>query len=192
MLEKQYVRFKSGEWQAGPNNLYSGNFSLRKEHLIAVGGFDVGFVRQEDVELGFRLEKHGLHFLFVAEADGWHRPTRTWQSWYTTPHTYGIRDVQMARDKGVDQAMALARKHYAERNAVTRSLAKICVGGKLREAITFGAMVPLIHLSDRIGLRTMSLALCSLVFNLRYFQGMSQEMGGARQMWTAIAAKAGS
>lgn len=191
MLEKQYSRFRSGEWEAGPNNLYSGNFSVRRVFLLEVGGFDEKFKRQEDVELGFRLAGAGLCFRFDANADGYHRPTRTYESWYTTPNTYGHRDVQMARDKGQDQAMTLARKHYAERSRLTRFLAKTCIGRPILEPLLFGLLKPGIPLTDKIGLRRVSLALCSLAFNLRYLQGMSQEMGGARKMWAAIAAPPG-
>jgi GT2 family glycosyltransferase len=187
MLERQYTRFRSGEWQAGPNNLYSGNFSVRRKHLIACGGFDEKFKRQEDVELGYRLEKLGLHFRFEGEADGYHRPVRTYESWYTTPYLYGVRDVQMAKEKGQEQALILARKHYRERNRLTRLLAKLCIGRPGLEPLTFGVLKPAIPLTDRIGLRKLSLALCSLTFNLRYLQGMAKEMGGAKTMWEALA-----
>ena len=187
MLERQYTRFRSGEWQAGPNNLYSGNFSVRRKYLIGCGGFDETFKRQEDVELGYRLEKLGLHFRFEGAADAFHRPVRTYESWYTTPYLYGVRDVQMAKEKGQQQALILARKHYRERNCLTRLLAKLCIGRPGLEPLTFGVLKPAIPLTDRIGLRTVSLALCSLTFNLRYLQGMAKEMGGARSMWEALA-----
>lgn len=186
MLESQYARFRSGEWQAGPNNLYSGNFSVRRKHLIEVGGFDENFKRQEDVELGFRLASLGLEFRFEPTADGYHRPERTFESWYTTPYLYGIRDVQMARDKGQEQALALARKHYRQRSLLTRMLAKVSIGRRVLEPLVFGLLKPGIPLTDRIGLRRLSLLLCSLTFNLRYLQGMAQEMGGARRMWEII------
>jgi glycosyltransferase involved in cell wall biosynthesis len=190
MLEKQYARFRSGEWQAGPNNLYSGNFSVRRKDLIEVGGFDVSFKRQEDVELGFRLAAHGLHFLFEGDADGYHRPVRTYESWYNTPYLYGVRDVEMARDKGQDQAFELARKHYGERNRITRLLARIFVGKPALEALLFGILKPAPLVLDKIGLRKPALGLCSLLFNLRYLQGMATEIGGARRMWQMMAVKA--
>lgn len=182
MLQKQYTHFLNGTWNVGPNNLYSGNFSLRREHLLAVEGFDERFTRQEDVELGFRLAHHGLHFAFNAKADGIHRPTRPFASWYKTPFEYGRRDVQMSRDIGEDRAMAMAARHFRERNRLTQLLAKLCIGTPALEALVLGACRLLI----RFGGRKIALPACSLLFNLRYLQGMCQELGGRRKLWQAI------
>ncbi|MEV8225544.1 glycosyltransferase [Streptomyces sp. NPDC079167] len=45
--------------------LYGCNVSVRKEHLLAVGAFDVNIRKWsfEDVELGYRLHRHGLTFV---------------------------------------------------------------------------------------------------------------------------------
>jgi glycosyltransferase involved in cell wall biosynthesis len=192
MLECQYARFRSGEWKAGPNNLYSGNFSVRRRHLIDVGGFDEKFVRQEDVELGFRLAAHSLRFRFEPAAQAFHRPERTFESWYKTPYVYGIRDVQMARNKGQAYALHLARKHYRERNLFTRMCARICIGRPVLEPLALWLLKPLLLLTDRAGVRWLSMRLCSLLFNLRYLQGMAHEMGGARKMWEAMRGKSGN
>ena len=182
MLQKQYDNFTGGVWEAGPNNLYSGNFSLRREHLLAVGGFNEQFTRQEDVELGFRLSEQGLHFLFSMKAGALHRPTRPFASWYKTPFEYGRRDVQMARDGGEARAMELARRHYGERNLATRTAAKLCIGRPALESLVLGASRFVIQ---RGGPR-FSMSACSLLFNLRYLQGMCQELGGRRKLWQAI------
>lgn len=187
MLEKQYVRFNSGEWQAGPNNLYSGNFSVRRMWLLKCGGFDPSFKRQEDVELGFRLEKLDLHFRFDATANGFHRPERTFESWYQTPYLYGVRDVQMARDKGQTVAMEMAARHYRERNRVTRTLARLCIGKPFIEGALISSLRITIPTLDALGLQRIALPTCSLAFNLRYLQGMSHELGSAGRMWSALA-----
>jgi len=182
MLQKQYENFVAGVWTAGPNNLYSGNFSLRREHLLQSGGFNEAFTRQEDVELGFRLERQGLHFLFCPEAIGIHRPTRSFESWYRTPYEYGRRDVQMAREGGEERAIALARKHYAERNRLTRMMARLCIGHALLERSVLGSG----RAAVRIGGRKVALTACSLLFNLRYLQGMCEELGGRQRLWSAL------
>ena len=186
MLERQYSRFRSGEWEVGPNNLYSGNFSVGREHLLTAGGFDENFKRQEDVELGFRLASLGMHFQFVPEADGIHRPTRSYDSWLSSPYLYGIRDVQMARDKGEMRSMELARKHYRLRNMVTRILARTCIGRPMLEPALFASLTPLPLALDRIGQRRSALTACSLLFNLLYLRGMAGEFGGAAAMWREL------
>ena len=188
MLQKQYDKFVAGVWEAGPNNLYSGNFSLRREHLLAVGGFNEHFTRQEDVELGFRLAQQGLHFLFSMKANALHRPTRPFASWYKTPFEYGKRDVQMARDGGEARALELARRHYGERNLATRIAAKVCIGRPALESAVFGAS----RAVAQHGGESVALTACSLLFNLRYLQGMAQELGGRRKLWQAINEKQGN
>ena len=185
MLQRQYDKFASGAWEAGPNNLYSGNFSLRREHLLKVGGFNEQFTRQEDVELGFRLAQQGLHFVFSMKAAALHRPTRTFESWYKTPYEYGKRDVQMARDGGEAQAMELARRHFGERNLATRLAARLCIGRPGLESLFLSAGRAAVH----SGGRKIALVSCSLVFNLRYLQGMSHELGGRAKLWQAIRGK---
>lgn len=187
MLERQYARFCSGEWEAGPNNLYSGNFSVRRRHLLDCGGFDERYRRQEDVELGFRLHALGLRFRFEPRANGLHRPGRTYKSWYDTPFLYGKRDVEMHRDKGEGAAMELARKHYRERNWLTRVLARSLVGRGIGERVLFAVLRPAIPAMDRWRMHRLGLLVCSLTFNLRYLQGMAREMGGARTMWRSLA-----
>jgi GT2 family glycosyltransferase len=182
MLQKQYENFEAGIWEAGPNNLYSGNFSVRREHLLAVGGFNEEFTRQEDVELGFRLAKHGLHFQFSMRANGVHRPTRSFESWYRTPYEYGRRDVQMARDGGEERVLALTRKHYRERSRLTRIAARICTGKPAVQS----AVLAVGRAGAQFGSRKVALAACSLLFNLRYLQGMSDELGGRHRLWAAL------
>jgi len=188
MLERQYVHFRAGEWNAGPNNLYSGNFSIRREHLLQVGGFNESFKRQEDVELGFRLEKLGLCFKFDHRANGFHRPDRTFTAWCNIPYAYGRHDIEMARDQGEDRAIDLARVHYKGRNKLTRLMARTCIGRGPLQTVMLGCLKTAIPLSDRIGMRKFGLILCSLLFNLRYLQGMCEQIGGARAMWRELGA----
>lgn len=186
MLERQYINFRSGYWGVGPNNLYSGNFSVRKQYMVDCGGFDPQFKRQEDVELGFRLEKLGLHFAFCSDAIGYHRPVRSFDSWLQSPYLYGIRDVQMTRDKGENSSMNLARKHYSQRNALTRFLARSYIGNPISENRLFKFLSASILFWDGIGIRKISLGFCSILFNLRYLQGMAHEIGGSKKMWDEL------
>jgi len=183
MLQKQYANFTAGVWQIGPNNLYSGNFSVSRSALLEVGGFNENFTRQEDVELGFRLEKHGLRFQFSAEANGIHRSSRPFKSWYRTPFEYGKRDVQMSREQeDGDRIMVWARKNYSERNRLTKFLAKLAIGAPLLEAGVLAAVRGLVF----YGGRKVALLACSLLFNLRYLQGMCQELGGRTTLWHTL------
>ena len=100
-----------------------------------------------------------------------------------TPFEYGRRDVQMARDGGEARAMELARRHYGERNLATRTAAKLCIGRPALESLVLGASR--FAIQKRRNPR-FSMPACSLLFNLRYLQGMCQELGGRRKLWQAI------
>jgi glycosyltransferase involved in cell wall biosynthesis len=182
MLQKQYVNFITGKWDTGPNNLYSGNFSVSRENLLAVGGFEEKFTRQEDVELGFRLEKHGCHFKFCAEAEAIHRPTRTFASWYKTPYEYGRRDVQMARDLGEGHMITMARDNFKSRNRLTRTIASIAIGRPALESL----VLKIGSAAAQSSSRKIALPACSLLFNLRYLQGMCSELGGRQKLWSTL------
>ena len=182
MLQKQYANFVAGVWEAGPNNLYSGNFSILREHLLGIGGFNEKFTRQEDVELGFRLSHKGMKFCFNPRSNGIHRPTRSFSSWYKTPFEYGRRDVQMAREGDEKEVVRLARMHYQERNIITRSLAHLCIGRPFMESLILNSGCHLVQHSPR----KIALKVCSMLFNLRYLQGMSEELGGRNELWTTL------
>lgn len=65
---------------------YSGNFSVRRDALLALGGYDETFrvYGKEDVELGWRLRASGVRLVFCSEALAWQR--------------YGKDAVALARD----------------------------------------------------------------------------------------------
>lgn len=63
------------DWLTDPWRLtYTGNLSLRRRLLDAVGGFGQDFVGWglEDVDLGYRLHRHGGRFVFSRFAVGYH------------------------------------------------------------------------------------------------------------------------
>lgn len=182
MLQKQYVNFVNGVWEVGPNNLYSGNFSVHRKALLDVGGFNEQFTRQEDVELGFRLERLGMRFAFSAEANGIHRSSRAFASWYKTSFEYGRRDVQMSHEEGGERVLEWAKQNYRERNRLTKMLAKLAIGVPVLEATLFASVRGLVFYAPR----RVALIGCSLLFNLRYLQGMCQELGGRSALWHAL------
>ena len=69
MIEKQYWAMKLGYWGATAKQFYTGNASVQRKHLVAVGGFDESLRRAEDIELGFRLADIGLEFHFAARCN---------------------------------------------------------------------------------------------------------------------------
>lgn len=171
MLQKIYDMFRpGGEYAgqlAGPHHFYSGNASLRREWLVAVGGFDVNYSRQEDVELAVRLQRQcGVHFVFDFRAEGKHRPQRSFDSWLRIPNAYGTLDAQRVRAGLLSWSEVEA--NINKRNVGTRFLTRVCakfpvilpgIVGLLRRSVT-----PLY----RAGNRSSALAALSAVYNVIY------------------------
>ncbi|MDX1934499.1 MAG: glycosyltransferase family 2 protein [Capsulimonadales bacterium] len=185
MLAEQYHNFREGIWEgAGPHHFYSGNASVRRRHLLAVGGFDETFKRQEDVELAFRLERQcGVRFVFDGEAAGWHRPQRSFASWKKVPYEYGRLDVVRARRGDVD--WELVRHSYHSRNPLTRVLAQVAMTVPVLEPSLETGLLTLTRVLYRFRQgrsETQALLPLSVLFNLRYLKGAREEIGGARPL----------
>ena len=56
MLAKQYDAMEAGHYDATARQFFTGNASLRREHVLAAGGFDPARRRAEDIELAYRLD----------------------------------------------------------------------------------------------------------------------------------------
>ena len=182
MLEKQYTAWRTGEWQGcGPHHFYSGNASLRRAHLQAVGGFDEQFPRQEDVELAVRLERHcGVRFVYDAQAQGIHRPQRRFASWLAVPYAYGQLDVVRAR-RG-DASWETVRHGYHARNVLTRRLADLVLAAPFLRAPLRALLLGAARLAYRAHRAGPAFAALSVIYNLRYLEGAQAELGARAEM----------
>jgi glycosyltransferase involved in cell wall biosynthesis len=187
MLQKQYDSWKNGTWaehECGPHNFYTGNASVRREYILAVGGFDEGFTRQEDVELATRLERVcGVYFRFEPAAAALHRPLRSFASWLKVPHAYGKLDVVRAQ-RG-DASWDVVRQGYVARQKATRLLADIAlprprVGQALRGLLKRGAQ--LVYAMPSGKARRAGLGALSALYNIHYLEGARDELGS----WDAL------
>jgi glycosyltransferase involved in cell wall biosynthesis len=186
MLEKQYSNWRSGEWEgAGPNHFYSGNASVRREHIVAVGGFDESFKRQEDVELAVRMRNEcGVHFIFDAEAIGIHRPHRTFKSWLNVATAYGALDVFRTQSK---TGLSVAAVQYFQRNRLTKWLSRITLSCPSLASPLRTFLLGVVKISYKLGVNKVSIALLSVIYNLRYLES-AQEAIGRTEMLRLIAA----
>lgn len=189
MLEKQYAQFASGAWaKAGPNHFYTGNASVRRDLLLAVGGFDEGFTRQEDVELAVRLMKQQqVAFKVELAANAIHRPDRTFESWLKTPYAYGSLDVIRAQRR--DTSWRTIRHAFVARNALTRLCIRLAVGrpkvGSALQSILKATALLVDSLFGLLG-QKLGIALLSVIYNVRYMEGASEQLGDASALWQQI------
>jgi glycosyltransferase involved in cell wall biosynthesis len=177
MLMKQYCAMQAGVWSPTARQFYTGNTSLARQHLIAAGGFDARFRRAEDLELGFRLARRGLHFVFNPAAIGYHYAERSFRSWLEIPYSYGRNDIIFARE-GETWIVPVLKQEFQQRNRLLRHFVRLCIDRLRLSRLIVATLRSLASSTYRVGLRKLSRFALSAVFNLRYYQGVVDELGG--------------
>lgn len=77
----------------------SGNLSVRRQDILAAGGFDPRFreYNHEDVELGYRLSRRGLSFVYLPAALGYHNFQKTFVQGCWDAYGDGRSSLMLAR-----------------------------------------------------------------------------------------------
>jgi GT2 family glycosyltransferase len=184
MLEKQYAALLRGQWTATARQFYTGNTSLPRKALLESGGFDERFRRAEDIELAYRLEQQGLEFTFSIEAAGYHYAERSFASWLQTPYAYGRHDIIFSRERQ-ESLLGFVHEEFQNRNVLIRSLVRLCLDRPRLSGTVLAVAKPLADLSYGMGGagRKIAQAAYSAIFNLRYYQGIADELGGRRSFF---------
>jgi GT2 family glycosyltransferase len=185
MLMKQYRAMLNGVYHATARQFYTGNTSLRREHLVAAGGFDERFRRAEDVELAYRLERRGIEFLFNPDAIGYHYANRSFRSWIDIPYVYGRNDVMFARESQ-EWLLPTVQEEFTTRNVLTRALVHACIDRPWVTQLVLEGLQYLGIVSHHIGARAVAQAIYSAIFNLRYYQGLADELGGKTKLFAGM------
>lgn len=177
MLKKQYDEQARGLWQTSARQFYTGNASVKRNVLVATGGFDTTFRRAEDVELGYRLADRGVGFVFAQSAVGWHYAERSFQSWLATGHAYGRNDAIFARDRGQAWIASTVREEFDQRSYPLRKLIGLCIAepwlaGPIKRAICGAAIAAGVARLSRA-----ESAGYSALFSIQYYRGFADEMG---------------
>lgn len=173
-LDKRHARMKSGARIRG-HELFSGNVSMRKRDYLAVGGFDVSLRRGHDAELGLRLERAGVRFVFSDAC--WSR------------HETDCHDDRWWRDRAVLYgriACRVSRKHPDVPHANPWELAKEMNRG-LRPCIALAARWPkaavwagsgilfIAKVFFALGFERLAMTGVSATYTMDYFRGLVDE-----------------
>ncbi|GAB4425094.1 MAG: glycosyltransferase family 2 protein [Chloroflexi bacterium OHK40] len=185
MLMKQYTAMQEGHWEPTARQFYTGNTSVARSHLIEAGGFDERFRRAEDVELAYRLRQRGVRFVFQPEAIVYHYADRSFRSWLEIPYAYGRNDVIFSRERETWILQTMQRE-FGERNALTRFIVHTCLDRGIASRAVQAALKQVANLSYQLGSETISRAALSAIFNLRYYQGVADELGGRNAFFGAM------
>lgn len=179
-LLRQYDAMQRGDWAPTFRQFYTGNASLSRATFARAGGFDTRFRRAEDVELSYRLYEDGCRFEFNPLAIGWHYADRSFKSWLSNARHYGVNDVVFARDHGRSCFLDFVRDEFPERNRLIRwtvraSIARPRLTPAVQSALNAGAQG-----CARVRATGLARALLSATYNLAYYRGVADELGGAR------------
>jgi GT2 family glycosyltransferase len=172
-LAAQYEAMTEGRWQPTPWQFYTGNASVGLAWLRAAGGFDPAYKRAEDVHLAFRLEKLGCEFVFNPRAAGAHFASRPYSSWLDAAYQYGRNDICFG--KGEERAAT----EFRSRHPLTRALVRWALRHRKPVRRLPALTVVAIRAAEHLGLESLGHQLCSAVFNLQYWFGVSDLLGSA-------------
>lgn len=187
-LHKQYQAMLAGDYACTQRQFFTANASLRRQMFLNAGGFDHEFRRAEDVELAWRLSGAGARFLFEPRAEVLHYAERRFASWRQNAYDYGRYDVVMGQRKSLP-VFDLACSEFHHRRLANRWLARACVGRKRLGDVTVLGLSAAVHLADGLGADRLASFALSSIFNVRYWQGVRDELGGTDRLWQAISAR---
>src|SRR5262245_50877569 len=185
-LARQYQAMLEGAYGCTPRQFYTANASLRRDQFLEAGGFDPLFARAEDVELGYRLRDRHARFVFDPRATVEHFASRSLEAWQRIPYQYGRYDVIMGRDKHYD-TLSSAAHDFSRRHWLGRCLARLAAGRPRLVATAVLVLRASALVADRVGAARSASAALSGLFNLLYWHGVSDELGGRAEFhrWLA-------
>jgi GT2 family glycosyltransferase len=177
LLDRQYGRMRSGLHPIDWRVFYTANASVRREDVLAVGGFDERFIREEDVELAHRLAARGVTFHFLPEAVVHHDPDRTFEVWLAVAFERGRKNVLLENELAPAERSLTAE--WRSRHLFNRILARWSLGHddrtRLVVAALRGALVAPSPRARRL--------LCSALFNVKYWAGVAEASGLGTNVW---------
>jgi GT2 family glycosyltransferase len=177
-LEEQYEAMKRGDWAPTFRQFYTGNVSLPRALLHEVGGFDSRFRRAEDVEMSYRLHEAGCQFEFNPDAVGWHYAERSFDSWLGNARAYGVNDVVFARDHSRPELLTIVRDEFPDRNVLIRAIVRVAVGRRRVGPMIQTVLNTAARAAARARLARPASALLGAAYNLAYYRGVADELGG--------------
>ena len=92
----------------------------------------------------------------------------------------------MGRDKG-HEALGLAYREFHGRHPLNRALTRVCVGRPAAFAVATMILRSAVRVADATGARRCAAACLSGLFNLLYWQGIADALGGGDAVWRSVA-----
>lgn len=177
MLYKQYDAMARGEYEPSYRQFFTGNASLPRHCVVAAGGFDLRFRRNEDVELAFRMHLDGLRFVFDPEAVAHHYAERSFRAWLRNAHDYGVNDVMFARDHPESWLFEWTRQEFSGRHWLVRWATRTSVARPWFERACETALRGVVAAAELVRAPRSTQSALSGIYNVAYYCGMAEELG---------------
>jgi glycosyltransferase involved in cell wall biosynthesis len=126
-----YRALNRGDQPASWMDCYGGNLSLPRAAFIATGGFAVDLSRAYDVELAYRLERHGLSFVYIPSAVGDQNECK------------GVRELTIDAEKSGAAAVEIYRRHPPTLSRVLGAFCEVKLHETLLCRLLLGLKIPL-------------------------------------------------
>jgi hypothetical protein len=95
----------------------------------------------------------------------------------------------MARDKG-HESFGCATQEFHYRHPLNRLVVRACLGRPALMRAAIGALRGAVYVAERVGAEKPAVLALSGIFNLLYWQGVADELGGPEHVWRSVAASA--
>jgi glycosyltransferase involved in cell wall biosynthesis len=179
-VEAQYTAMLRGDWECSFRQFWTGNASVAKHHVEAVGGFDPSFLRAEDVELGRRLHERGLRFRFNPVARGLHHAERSLDAWKRMHKSYGALEVQIFGGLGEQELVEVLAGNFSRIHSLSRFLVSRGVEHPRRHAAMVAVLSAWLRVSERANLDLLADQVCGALANLIYWKASAEALGPER------------
>jgi glycosyltransferase involved in cell wall biosynthesis len=179
-LEAQYASMLRGDWTPTFRQFWTGNASVAREHVLAVGGFNDAFLRAEDVELGYRLHERGLKFRFNPAARGLHHVERSLDGWVTAHRSYGRLEPEIFSKLGEGQVEEVLGGNWSRLHPATRWLVRRCFDSPPKHAAASFVLRGLLKLQEATQAPVAAGKVCGAFANILYWRACKEAIGTDR------------
>ena len=179
-LEAQYEAMLRGDWAPSFRQFWTGNASVAKACVLAVGGFDPSFLRAEDVELGRRLHERGLGFRFNPKARGLHHAERSLAAWEKMHQSYGALEVQIFGGLGEEELVDTLAHNWSRIHPLTHWLVSHCVPSPERCKLASSALRGWLKAGAAVDMPLAAEQVCGALANVIYWEASARALGDER------------
>lgn len=184
MLEAKFARLSGRERPSGIH--VGGNFSLPRATLERTGGFDNRLPIGAHVDLGFRLKRLGVEFVYEPGARVIQRGEVDFDSWQLRHRLQGRLDVAVFREREHAGGLKSLVACYHDRHPANRLVLRAALGTRLFEAWTVRGARRLAAAAHAARVRPLSRAAMSVVANVTYWGGVRDGLRGNEPFWSLI------